>query len=274
MGNLNLPWIFAEGIKKKYGWKFVLTVHDIIPLLCPDKVSKKLALTFKFLFPIISKRADAITTVSQWTKIKILERFPKLEEKIHVVHNGLIEKQERFIKELSTTTHILTISRFEKYKNLEIILKLLKNLPSSSSYIFHLVTDFKGKKWFFENGKEFLSNGKLILYENISEEKIEELFLRVNLYLHPSLYEGFSLPVAKAIRYQVPVLFSKGSAIEEVLELGSGLGVGVNDPYCLEEWLEGMKEMPKGPTNSKNEKKSWSWFDAASSLKKIYDLVI
>src|SRR5688572_30660567 len=80
--NFNLPLTRAPATR------FVLTVHDLIPLLLPETVSTAYRWQFKLWLGRSLRVADAVICVSETTKRALLERFDVEHSRLHVVHHG------------------------------------------------------------------------------------------------------------------------------------------------------------------------------------------
>lgn len=87
LSNFNLPCIRRP---KPQAVRFVLTVHDLIPILAGSSVSRALRLQSRFLLPRALERADSIIAVSNWTSSTLAERFPQHCSKITVIPNGFL----------------------------------------------------------------------------------------------------------------------------------------------------------------------------------------
>lgn len=234
MANFNLPFL-SQKEKDALKIKLVLTVHDVIPLLVKTSFNQKLL--FSFYLPKALASADRIICVSSWTREELAKRFSFCREKLVLIPNGfdnkskLLSQKEAFFSKSFLKT--LTVSRFETYKNLPLLLELLKKEPKL--YV-QLVTDKKGVDYFKSFGRFWLDEGRLEILTALKDSLLADLYGQADVYLQPSFYEGFCLPGAEALCSGTPVAFMKGSAMDEVYS--SYCAKGLLPKASALEWLD------------------------------------
>lgn len=235
----------------------VITIHDLIPL---QTSSGRYGVLFKGIFRSVCVSAHAIITVSEWTKVQLIERgIPG--EKITVIPNGFPSwnKSNR-----NPSGELLCVSREEGYKNLSFFAKLLHHTGLKGT----LVTDGKGMEKMAREFPAIISKGQLVLKHHLSPEGLDRLYSSVSLYVHPSSLEGFCLPAAEANARGVPVLYRKGSGIDETVKYGLGL-----DNFDLAEWSRAVQGLidARPPDNLEKSVKANSWESSAEKLAEIYN---
>jgi glycosyltransferase involved in cell wall biosynthesis len=257
LSNYNVPSLKSPKIRT------VLTVHDLIPILQKDEVSAALGLYLRYQLPRAIAAADTIICVSHWTESTLHDHYPASRGKTVMIPNGWPHPREKSLKNKGSA--LLTISRNESYKRLELIPAILKHLPPHVRWT--IVTD--------EGGLERLgqdADPRLILKTRISEPEMQDLHAAADLYVHPSRLEGFCLPAAASISHGVPVIFTKGSGIDEVVgEAGMGLLPG-DDAH---KWAVAIEELLSrtdrdGLCRARNAAAP-SWEDVAARTRAIYD---
>ncbi len=215
--DLASPLIF-----KKYK-KCIVTVHDIIPLQYPlfeNAPHIHLKKLDKYLFKktiAALKNADKIICVSNATKNELVAIHPELQKKIVVVHEypaALYTDK----KKKRNAYDLLYVGSELPYKNIPVLFKAValvkKQIPA-----IHLIK-IGTSKWpaARENLQAFAEQLKIA--ENIDwKDCVEDLCEEYNkaaLLVHPSLYEGFGLPVIEAMACGCPVLASNRTALPEV----------------------------------------------------------
>jgi len=274
LANMNIP---GSSIDESRG-SYVLTVHDLIPLLAPRQVSLPYFLQFSYLLPRALKKATKVICVSSWTARTIEERYPWSRNKIEVVKNGVSLPKNYEGKGLGERKNeksckILFISRWEPYKRFEIIDEILKK---TKNIHLDLVTDSVGAK-FFQSKRSAYEN-RIRIYVNLSKEELLELYIKNDVYVHPSLLEGFCLPACDALKYQRPVVYCQGSAVEEVV---GPCGLGISPQASVDEWInaiEAVKEWKRQDLFINNLQKHLnllpSWKDSSLKIKAIYDKIV
>ena len=275
LSNINLPLYFLS--QRPQNVRFVITIHDLIPMLYPQYVSKFQRFNWQVLFPNVLKLADRIICISEWTKNSLLEQYSSIENKIVVIPNGFPKSGQslEMKKSSSRTCRVLTVSRYEPYKNLNVIVDVLR-CDVNHDFNMSVVTNQVGIKFFKKNAKKYIDSGRLILHCHLSRTELNNLYSNADVYLQPSLVEGFCLPAAEAQSLGVPVVYLSGSGIDEVV--CPQFGVGLKGQFDTEAWCTALCEanLMNGNRTRLDALKSFlthknSWNDSAKALKLLYD---
>jgi glycosyltransferase involved in cell wall biosynthesis len=90
--------------------------------------------------------------------------------------------------------------------------------------------------------------------------------------VHPSLFEGYCLPAAAAVSHGVPVVYTRGSGIDEVV---AEAGVGLDPSADGQTWAETILALLANPDREKLCRTRWeralSWDDVAAGTAALYD---
>ena len=274
LSNFNVPW----SSKFHKNFRTVLTIHDMIPFIEKKSVSLSYYLQMIHILPKVVASVDHIVCVSEWTKSVLCSYFSSLEHKISVIPHGFdsfIYQERKSIKNDHEKIRLLYISRYEKYKRIELLLQILQK--TKEKFVLDLVTDSKGRAHLLKTFGDLIGKGFLRVWSGLSDAEIKTLFQSADVYVHPSLYEGYGLPVAEAMSFGLPVVFQSGSAIDEVVGPDAGF------PLCgtkntLDDWIDRIIEAYNASktTGFRNrlqcvcESRS-SWRDSAGTLIAIYD---
>lgn len=200
----------------------VITIHDMIFELMPDQFPEakngfveKMICNKKRLI----EKADHIIAISNNTKNDILDVYPHvLSEKITVVHHGCIfeaVEQEIHTHTLIDSEYILYVGGRNGYKNFEKMLKAISSLLLSRSNLKLVCTGSP----FNDKEEEFINklNLKDLVIQILADEStLENLYANAIIFIFPSLYEGFGLPILEAFYYKTPVCLSKTNCFIEV----------------------------------------------------------
>ncbi len=207
----------------------IVTIHGLefeyYPKMYPLKHLKYLRWSTKYAL----KNASKIIAVSENTKKDLVEMYNGNPEKIKVVYHGvkipkLIDKQK------TDYPYILYIGRLETRKNVNGLINAFNLLKDTYSVPHKLV--LAGPMGY---GYEKISIGKDIIVKGyISDEEKWQLLQNAEMYVLPSLYEGFGMSILEAQIVGCPVITSNVSSMPEV----SGNGAILIDPEDIEKICE------------------------------------
>ncbi|GBE16809.1 capsular glucan synthase [bacterium BMS3Abin15] len=170
------------------------------------------------------KWANKIIAVSQNTKKDLVKFYKTPEEKITVIYEGYeqnIKYQISNIKinEKIEKPYLLFVGRLEKRKNIVGIIKTFEMLKEKYN-IPHKLVLVGGKGYGFEEveseKRKAKSEKDIIITGYVSEEKKWELLKNADVFLFPTFYEGFGIPVLEAQSVGTPVVAGNNSSIPEI----------------------------------------------------------
>jgi glycosyltransferase involved in cell wall biosynthesis len=196
--------------------KFVVTVHDLAPMIYPSEMNNLSVRVQYLLTPRALKKADRIIADSRFTRDELLRLTDLKVDRIEVVHLGvdhdLYRPMERSIcKERfglnPEDKHVLVVSSNLEHKRMDLAKKLFGYIRSERG-------DVKMIKAGYGEG---LEGEGIISVGWVPEEDMPLLFNASDAYLHTSEYEGFGLPVLEAMSCGVPVIASNKASIPEVV---------------------------------------------------------
>jgi len=218
-----------------YRKKFVVTIHDLILIHFPTLRGTTLNplyywlkfLAYKFVIQSAIRRAQHIITVSNFTKKDILANYKVLENKISVTYeacedfcNVPLEKGKSIIQKYAIIKpYLLYVGNAYPHKNLDkLILEFSEFQKENNQYYLVLV----GKEdYFYQKLKKLVEEGEImniIFPGHIPDCDLDIVYREAELYVFPSLYEGFGLPPLEAMAKGVPVLSSDHPCMREILE--------------------------------------------------------
>lgn len=262
LSNYNIP-------KHASGVRSVLTLHDLIPLLDSSASSKALRFFLQWQLPRSLQRADLILCSSRWSEKTLEDLYPVCRQKTALLMPGrpelrAVQKRGNSPKE----KRLLTISRSEPYKRLTLIPEILKHLPSDFSW--SVVCDAVG---LVQLAPTAANDPRLKLATSLPDPDLEKLWRSTDLYVHPSLMEGYGLPIAEALSFGIPSLVTSGSAVEEVL---GEAGEKLLPEATASEWASRLEKMLNEDWNTRCLKQYESlptWDDVGKQVLIFYDTV-
>lgn len=210
----------------------VATIHDIIHLLYPEYLPNRLALLYaQRMISHTLHRADRVIAVSRNTKSDLLSHFDVDGQKIEVIPNGVEEVYRRPLQrdEIDRRLHRLGITRPyllfvgnpKPHKNLDNVIKAyaqaLKQAPFDGPLV--CVGPRPGAEMkILQRAQQLGIADRIRLVGHVESEALPALYQGAELFLYPTLYEGFGLPVVEAMASGVAVITSNTSALKEVAE--------------------------------------------------------
>jgi len=268
--------------------RYVVTIHDLVPLFFPDLVPRKHLLFFKLFMKRAAQTADIIITDSEHSKRDIVHYLSVPEEKICVIYLGY-EPRHQNIDDQRTLPDILAhygiskpyllfVGVIEPKKNLERLVEafsLLRQSPSVGKGLQLVIAG--GKGWFWESlyqkVQELHLDKDVIFTGFVPDDDLPYLYTGAEVFAFPSIYEGFGLPVIEAMTYGVPVVTSNVSSLPEIAD-SAGILV---DPKKPEAICEGIADVLSDPQRREQMKQAglararqFSWKRTAEETYKVY----
>ncbi len=214
------------------GSPVVVTIHDIIHLLYPDFLPSRFA--FLYAQRMIRRslnRGDRVIAVSQSTKNDLKQYFDVDGGKIQVVLNGVevvfrqrlsSEELQRWLRNLGIEQpYLLFVGNPKPHKNLDNVVKAYARARHLANLDAPLICvgARTGSEFKIRQRAEYLGiPDKVRILGHVAQEALPAIYQGASLFLYPTLYEGFGLPVVEAMASGVPVITSNTSALKEIAE--------------------------------------------------------
>ena len=269
--------------------RYLVTIHDLAPFLLPHSLPLIRRIYYKRAFENSIRLADQIIVVSESLKTDLIKSLAVPEEKIKVIYNGIDESfrpvtDNAILSRIHEKYHlpssfILTLGVLEPKKNIERLLQTYADLKKSLPNLPKLVIGGSREYgWMnsrvFQLVKSLALDDDVIFTGTIVHEDLPAVYNLATLFILPSLYEGFGLPIIEAMACGTPVITSNTSSLPEV----AGNAAVLVDPYDVEKISQAIgqvltnerlqKEMrEKGKENAKR----FSWERAANALLEIFE---
>lgn len=279
-------YVVPPGVKGKK----VTCVYDMAYRVYPETVRTKTRKWLQLTLEQSCERADAIVTISEFSKSQIMKYLHIDADKIWVapcgvdreIYNlhGTLEQKEAIKAKYSIEgEYFLYLGTLEPRKNVERLIEaysLLVHDPSIKENIAKLVLA-GGKGWLYETifqkVHELKLEDKVIFTGYIAETDKPILMQGAKAFLFLSLYEGFGMPPLEAMACGTPVMVSNVSSLPEVV----GDAALLANPYSPESIAEGLRRLiqddklrtelsRKGSIRADE----FNWVNSARVFKKIY----
>jgi glycosyltransferase involved in cell wall biosynthesis len=212
--------------------RVVVTIHDIIHLLYPEFLPSRLA--FLYARGMIRRslaRGDRIIAVSQNTRADLMQQFAVDGRKIEVIYNGVEEvfrrrlpdeEIERWLRSLGISRpYLLFVGNPKPHKNLDTVVQAYARARRLAPFDAPLVCvgSRAGSEFKIRQRAEHLGLGDQVrLLGHVAQEALPAIYQGATLFLYPTLYEGFGLPVVEAMASGVAVITSNNSALQEIAQ--------------------------------------------------------
>jgi len=226
----------------------VFTLHDLVFRFHPETHMPLNRWFLTLMMPRFLRAADAVIAVSQCTKRDAMRLYGLDEAKIRVIYEGVNTRfrpaDSEAIKDVRARyglpeRFILYVGTIEPRKNLTILLEAYQALRSQGSNFKLVIVGKKGwlYKGFFQRLRELGLEGEVVFPGFVPDEDLPALYSAANLFVFPSLYEGFGLPPLEAMACGTPVIASNVSSLPEVVG-EAGIMVEPRDVRALAEAME------------------------------------
>ena len=210
-----------------YRGKYVTTVHDLTHIIFPQFLGQKIkGIYAKFLMNQALKRASHIFTVSENSKRDIQEYYNIPNEKISITYDA-VDSSFR-VKDKASINYlydkyniprekklILYVGNLKPHKNLNTLLKALGRLDRKDVNLLLVGKSFKSVD-LCEQEKQMGIDSMVIHTGIVCKEELIDLYNLADLFVFPSLYEGFGIPPLEAMACGTPVIAANNSSIPEI----------------------------------------------------------
>lgn len=204
--------------------KYVTTIHDLIFLRYPENYGKIDRGIYKKKVEYACANSDVIIAISEQTKRDLIEFLKVPEDKIKVVYQSCAtsfgHQSDYRYKELVRKkynlpeNYILYVGTIEKRKNLVALVEAIgKSNTQLPLVAVGKQTDYT--KEVIEKINEYKLGSQVALLQNVNFLDLPSIYQSANLFVYPSFFEGFGIPVLEALYSQVPVIAATGSCLEE-----------------------------------------------------------
>lgn len=276
------------GLTEEIKCKKIITIHDLIPYIMPETVGKGYLLKFLREVPYLIQNADGIITVSEYSKKDILKFFPVDENKIYVTPLAADSIYKPLNKEVCLsflkenynigTPFVLYIGGFSKRKNVEALINSFIKISSNFDKDYSLVIVGARKDLGTFLSSKYTDSSKIIFTDFVPQNDLPYLYNGCEVFVYPSLYEGFGLPPLEAMSCGAPVITSNITSIPEVVE-DSGMLINPYDENELGKSIEKvlsdniLKQSLKEKGLKQSSKFSWNKTSQATleAYQKIYN---
>ncbi len=254
---------------------FVTTVHDVSFFVGPEWFKARDRLLLRTTVPRAARRAKAVLTVSEASKRDIVKHLGVVADKVVATHLAPhpdlqlprnVDALHR-LKALGVNSpYALSVSTRWPRKNMNLAVKAMDRLTPSLPH--RLVLTGKVGWGAAELGHRTQALGY------VDMGNLAALYAGADLYLCPSLYEGFGLPVVEAFAMGCPVVVGPGGSLPEV----AGEAGQVLRDYDVGTWHTAIESLLNDPSRraamveaGRQRAKEFSWTKMAQGVWAAYE---
>ena len=247
----------AHTIPVYHGKKTVATLHDIGFRYFPELYTPLERYYHNYCMAFSVKHATKIIAISQSTKKDLIKFYNAEEDKISVIYHGYtkekfhpLKRDEKIPDDIKNLQpYLFFIGRLEAKKNLVNLIKAFGELKKDSSIKHKLV--LAGRPGYqYEEIKEQInkleehSRANIVELGYVEDEKVSWLTRCADIFVFPSYFEGFGMPLLETMASGVPIVASNTTSIPEIVS-GAAILKNPNDFRGFAEAVESIIKSSK-----------------------------
>ena len=287
MGSVDIIHSTAYMIPELFNARLVVTIHDLSFLIFPEYHTKENYELVLSNLIYLNSRPDMVICDSLQTKKDVIKYFHVPEEKLIVIYLGVDDSfreeidsdfRKKILEKYGLTgKYLLCVASVEPRKNFLRIINVFSEFIKQEEYKEYSLVCVGGRGWknieIYSLVKQKNLEGKIKFLRSIEECELAPIYNQAEIFLYPSLYEGFGLPVLEAMACAVPVITSNVSSLPEV---ASDAAILVN-PYSEKDiytavcsLLENGSLRKKLISKGLDRVREFSWEKTARETLKVY----
>jgi len=260
----------------------VLTIHDLSLLLLPRTHEERLVRRARRVLPLMVRKATVIITPSETVKREVCEHLKVSEDKVFAIPEAAracfypapSSETEAVLQRLGIKPEfILFVGTVEPRKNLLTLARAFERIPQ----IQLVIAGQKG--WLSDDLMAFLNGSdihdRVLFTGHLSDDDLRALYSSCRVFVYPSLYEGFGLPLLEAMSCGAPVVTSNvGSILETV-----GTAARLISPTNIDDLAQAITTLLNAPREREHlssagleHVKNFSWERTAAATWAVYQV--
>jgi glycosyltransferase involved in cell wall biosynthesis len=269
------PYLSLSSIPNK---PHAMTVHDVVFERYPEYTKGRLANWYLNQAKKAARQADGLITISQFSRSEILELWRPTSPVF--VATLASSKPMSVHQDLTNKVNVLYVGGFDLRKNIPALIEafatVVRSFPEARLFLpgryspSSLVPDLQ------DIIEQFALQKHIVFPGFVSDEELAQLFQKTRVFVYPSTYEGFGLPILEAMGQGVPVICADQGAMSEVAG-DAAYTVDVSDKKAL---AQAIKEVLESDTLAKSlqEKgyqhvENFSWGETGRSLLEAFQVI-
>ena len=285
-GDADVTHFFNFVVPPKIRGAVISTIHDMTYIRYPETVAKRNLHRLQAGMAYTIERSDMIVTVSEFSKMEIMELCNVPERSIVVIPSAATperftcDREGLFNRLGITKPYILFVGTLEPRKNLVRLLKAFDHLSEKHHGNIQLVL-CGGMGWkneeILKTLKEIKHKANVILSGYLSTIERNTLYANAAVFAFVSIYEGFGTPLLEAMFWGIPIVSANTASMPEV----AGSAACYVDPFSVDSIENGLCHVIEDSAYAaslvacgQQRFQCFSWDKSAEKLKNLYKLFL
>jgi len=193
----------------------VITIHDLTYKRFPDLLQKETLHSLEAHMPREIAVADAVICVSESTRNDLLKYYQLDPQRAFAIHSGVAIAAEVGGAPPLPDRYLLFVSTIEPRKNLGVLLDAFENLKRTRKYDGSLVV--VGRiGWKSDEFVPRLGGRDVHHLDYLEPGELQAVYRKAEIFVFPSIYEGFGFPLLEAMAHGVPTIAAESSSLPEI----------------------------------------------------------
>lgn len=257
----------------------VVSIHDVSFERHPDFFSRVEVLKNRVLVREAARRASMVVTLSEHARSEMIELYGLDPDRIAVVPGGVSDAflapgEPRPASANPELVRILAVGTLQPRKNLLRLLDAVRIVGARSRVQLRVIGPPGHAA---QEIQDRLGGSDVVLLGYVTEEELLQEYRAADVFVYPSIYEGFGLPVVEAMATGTPVVTTTGGSLPEV----AGDAALIVDPYDVGAFAGAISQLIDDPDlrgtlveRGLRRAAGYSWRSAADRLSVVYGRVI
>ena len=258
------------------GRPLVLSVHDVSYEIHPEFFSRSERWRNQVLIRNGSRRARFVVTISETSRIELIERYDLNPDRVIAIHCGVSEAfsstpAREILPIGDRPISILAVGTLQPRKNLARLLSAIREVAAVRPVELLVIGPDGYQAAAIRDAIAEVAEVRVLGY--LSDEDLRAQYGQADMLVYPSIYEGFGLPVVEAMASGLPVVTTTGGALPEV----AGDAATIVDPLDVSAIAAAILQLADDTElrrarslAGRARAASFSWSDAADKLVAVY----
>lgn len=227
----------------------VVTIHDLNWYYHPEDFSPLQRLVWKYLTIRSARFSDHIITISHASQASIQKVMDVSTKKITTILHGSSAIAPVSIKSVNealsslgiSKPYLFTVLAGYPHKNLITLLKAFNKISNQFPTLSLVICGLSGRAD-IDNLKYIKDNhlgDRIKILGYVDNKVLTCLYLAAEIFVFPSAYEGFGIPITEAMQSGVPVVSSNAFSLKEV----AGSGAVLVDPFAVDQYVDAITKL-------------------------------